>query len=324
MSQPASQSNDSFQAQFTLQNSLFELPVKSRISSAIYLTQKDELEIIIIDHPSCKAAITLQGGHLIAWQPADQQPVIWLSNAAEFKTGKAIRGGVPVCWPWFGPQGKPSHGFARNQTWSLESAEERADDLKVVLRLTENVETLALWPSKFNLRIEFLLGKTCTIRLISAGEFSYTTALHSYFVIGDNHSAQAHNLGLDYIDTMNGDNHVTLQQATPAGFTERIDRVYPHADKTTLLSDPTLSRNLHITHQRGKIAEAISSYEKTDYEDASCDVVIWNPGPELSKSMADMADDSFKTMACVETGIISNPVTVNGDEHFVEVYIEVK
>lgn len=108
-------------------NKIFALPVNETISPVISRRQLDDLELIVIDHPQVKASVALQGAHLLSWKPAGEEEVLWLSNNTPFKQGVALRGGVPICWPWFGPsaqQGLPSHGFARNLPWTLEGHDE--------------------------------------------------------------------------------------------------------------------------------------------------------------------------------------------------------
>ncbi len=99
---------------------------------------------IVVDHPQVKASFALQGAHLLSWKPAGEEEVLWLSNNTPFKNGVAIRGGVPVCWPWFGPaaqQGLPAHGFARNLPWTLKSHREDADGVALTFELTQSEET---------------------------------------------------------------------------------------------------------------------------------------------------------------------------------------
>ncbi|CVB84476.1 Putative glucose-6-phosphate 1-epimerase [Serratia marcescens] len=126
---------------------IFTLPVSEQISPYISQRQLDELGVVVVSHPKVRAAVALQGAHLLAWQPSGEQPVIWLSNNTPFAKGKAIRGGVPICWPWFGPVAQPSHGFARNQPWSLTAHDE--DDNGVILTFTlkdnEQTRKLFLW-----------------------------------------------------------------------------------------------------------------------------------------------------------------------------------
>lgn len=93
---------------------IFALPVIEQISPVLSRRKLDELDLIVVDHPQVKASFALQGAHLLSWKPAGEEEVLWLSNNTPFKNGVAIRGGIPVCWPWFGPaaqQGLPAHGF---------------------------------------------------------------------------------------------------------------------------------------------------------------------------------------------------------------------
>lgn len=99
-----------------------------------------------------KASVALNGAHLLSWKPEGETEVLWLSDATSFKKGAAIRGGVPVCWPWFGPseqQGLPSHGFARNQQWTLKAHNEDDNGAVLTFELQANDETRALWPHEF-------------------------------------------------------------------------------------------------------------------------------------------------------------------------------
>lgn len=103
-------------------NKIFALPVIEQLTPVLSRRQLDDLDLIVVDHPQVKASFALQGAHLLSWKPVSEEEVLWLSNNTPFKTGVALRGGVPICWPWFGPaaqQGLPSHGFARNLPWAL-------------------------------------------------------------------------------------------------------------------------------------------------------------------------------------------------------------
>lgn len=115
-------------------NKIFALPVIEQLTPVLSRRQLDDLDLIVVDHPQVKASFALQGAHLLSWKPVGEEEVLWLSNNTPFKTGVALRGGVPICWPWFGPaaqQGLPSHGFARNLPWALKAHNE--DDNGVML-----------------------------------------------------------------------------------------------------------------------------------------------------------------------------------------------
>ena len=184
-------------------NKIFALPVNETISPVISRRQLDDLELIVIDHPQVKASVALQGAHLLSWKPAGEEEVLWLSNNTPFKQGVALRGGVPICWPWFGPsaqQGLPSHGFARNLPWTLEGHDEDDGGVMLTFALQNSAETMKLWPHEFTLYARFKLGKTCEIELEAHGEFETTSALHSYFNVGDIAAVKVSGLGERYID----------------------------------------------------------------------------------------------------------------------------
>ena len=268
---------------------LFTLPVLKQITPAISQRQIDELPVLVITHPKLRAAITLQGAHLVAWQPEGEEPIIWLSKETAFKPGVAIRGGVPICWPWFGPAGKPSHGFARNLAWELTSHSENEQGVKLALTLKDSAETRELWPHAFTLTAKFTLGETCHIELESTGDFDTTSALHAYFNIGDIDKVKVTGLGQPFIDKVNGGKASELQGDLT--FNGQVDRIFTQPQPTSLIVDSALNRTLVVEHHHNS------------------DVIAWNPGVELSTSMKDMADDSYKTMVCVETGCVTQAQT---------------
>jgi len=266
---------------------LFTLPVLEQITPVISQRKIDELPIIVVTHPKCRAAVALQGAHLLAWQPEGKEPVLWLSSESAYKTGVAIRGGVPICWPWFGPAGKPAHGFARNLPWELTSHSEDANGVELLLTLKDSAETREVWPHAFTLTARFTLGETCHIELESTGDFETTSALHAYFNIGDIDKVAVSGLGNHFIDKVNAGK--PSEQQGDLTFRGQTDRIFTQPEATSLIVDAALNRTLVIEHHH------------------NCDVVAWNPGAELSVSMKDMADDSYKTMVCVETGAVTTP-----------------
>ena len=268
---------------------LLSLPVVNQISTTISQRQKDELPVIVVSHPKVRAAVALQGAHLLAWQPEDQEPVLWMSSASAFKEGVAIRGGIPICWPWFGPAGKPSHGFARNMPWELTDHKENDQGVVLTLTLKSSEETLALWPHDFTLTARFTLGETCHIELESTGDFEANSALHTYFNIGDIADVSIKGLGGSFIDKVDGAK--TKQETGDLTFSGQTDRIYTQPQATSEIIDPVLKRTLVIAHEN------------------NADVVAWNPGAQLSVSMADMPDDGYKTMVCVETAQVSHTHT---------------
>ncbi|WON78562.1 D-hexose-6-phosphate mutarotase [Serratia sp. UGAL515B_01] len=273
---------------------IFTLPITEQLTPFISQRNLEELPVIVVSHPKVRAAIALQGAHLLTWQPNGDEPVIWLSNNTPFQKGIAIRGGVPICWPWFGPAGHPSHGFARNQPWQLTAHDEDENSVILAFTLKDNEQTRKLWPHAFTLIARFRLGEECEIELESHGDYQATAALHSYFQIGNISTIKVTGLGEHYIDKVA--NGIESQQISDLVFTGQTDRIYTQATACNLIQDPVLQRTIEVNHQH------------------MSDVITWNPGVKLSCSMADMTDDGYKTMVCVETGRISKPLIASGEQ----------
>ncbi|HDZ8010400.1 D-hexose-6-phosphate mutarotase [Citrobacter amalonaticus] len=266
-------------------NKIFALPVIEHITPVLSRRQLDELDLIVVDHPQVKASFALQGAHLLSWKPAGEEEVLWLSNNTPFKNGVALRGGVPICWPWFGPaaqQGLPSHGFARNLPWTLKAHNEDDNGAVLTFELQSNEETLKLWPHDFALLARFKVGKTCEIELEAHGEFETTSALHTYFNVGDIAAVKVSGLGDRFIDKVNNAKEDVLSDGVQT-FPDRTDRVYLNPEACSVIHDAALNRNIDVVHHH------------------HLNVVGWNPGPALSASMGDMPDDGYKTFVCVET-----------------------
>lgn len=274
-------------------NKIFSLPVINQISP--YLSQRllGELPVVVVSHPKFRAAVTLQGAQLIAWQPNGEQPVIWLSEKSEFSPGKAIRGGVPVCWPWFGPAGEPAHGFARTLPWTLSAHDENDQNVMLTFVLESNAQTKKLWPHDFTLFARFRLGERCEIELEAHGDFTATAALHSYFSTGDIAQVEVSGLGNSFIDKVNnGEQGVSEGKQRYPG---RVDRIFTQPEDCSIINDAANNRVIEVYHH----------YHH--------DVVTWNPGVELSCSMQDMANDGYKTMVCVETASVTKPLKSAGE-----------
>lgn len=273
---------------------IFTLPVTEQITPFISQRQLDELPVVVVTHPKVRAAITLQGAHLLAWQPDGDEPVIWLSDNTPFKEGIAIRGGVPICWPWFGTAGTPSHGFARNQPWALTAHDEDENGVILTFTLQDNAQTRAQWPHAFTLIARFKLGEECEIELESHGDYQATAALHTYFEIGDITRVSVAGLGEHYIDKVS---HITeARQVGDLVFVGQTDRVYTQPATCSLINDPVFQRTIEVNHQH------------------MSDVIAWNPGAELSAKMVDMPDEGYKTMVCVETGRVTTPLVATAEQ----------
>jgi Uncharacterized enzymes related to aldose 1-epimerase len=279
-------------------NKIFALPIIEQLTPVISRRQLDELDVIVVNHPAVKASVALQGAHLLSWKPTGAEEVLWLSNNTPFKNGVALRGGVPICWPWFGPaaqQGLPSHGFARNLPWALKAHNEDDNGVVLTFELLSSDATRKFWPHEFTLLARFKLGKTCEIELEAHGEFETTSALHTYFNVGDIQTVEVSGLGDRYIDKVNDAKEGVLSNGVQT-FPDRTDRVYLNPEACSVIHDATLNRNIHVVHHHNP------------------DVVGWNPGPALSVSMGDMPDDGYKTFVCVETACASKTQKATADK----------
>ncbi len=272
-------------------NKIFALPVVENITPVISRRQLDELELIVVDHPQVKASFALQGAHLLSFKPAGEEEVLWLSGNTPFKNGVALRGGVPVCWPWFGPaqqQGLSAHGIARILPWTLTAHNEDENGVVLTFELQSSDATREQWPHDFTLFARFKLCQTCEIELEAHGEFETTSALHTYFNVGDISAVKVSGLGDRFIDKVNNAQEDVLADGVQT-FPDRTDRVYLNPEACSVIHDSALNRAIEVIHHHHS------------------NVVGWNPGPALSVSMADMPDDGYKTFVCVESACVIVP-----------------
>ncbi|NRN27609.1 D-hexose-6-phosphate mutarotase [Photorhabdus heterorhabditis] len=276
-----------------MNDKIFALPVAKQISPSISQRNMDELPLIVISHPKVRGAISLQGAHLISWQPKDQEPGLWLSKKTSFKAGTAIRGGVPICWPWFGSAGTPSHGFARILPWEFSAHNEHENGVILTFTLRDNEYTHKLWPYDFTLIARFKLSDTCEVELETYGNYQATCALHTYLNVSDINQISISGLGKHYIDTITGKEQYTAEEYLI--FNDRIDRIYTEPEDFSLIRDKSLRRTIEIHH-----------YHHSD-------IVCWNPGAELSGNMKDICNEDYKNMVCVETARINKPLITKDD-----------
>jgi D-hexose-6-phosphate mutarotase len=237
------------------------------------------------------ATIALQGAHVMTWQPNGQVPVIWLSPQAKFAPGKSIRGGVPLCWPWFGPHATeaayPGHGFARTIPWSLFDARKLPDGrVRLEFKPVMNDAELVQWPHASTVRNVITIGQELVIGLATRNNgntsFQLGQALHTYFEVGDIRKTTIVGLsGCEYIDKVAGG--ARKQQEGAVTFNGETDRVYLGTAGYCEIRDPVLGRTLLITST------------------GSRSTVVWNPGAEKAAKMGDFGPDGENKMVCVET-----------------------
>ncbi|MEO1857887.1 MAG: D-hexose-6-phosphate mutarotase [Rubritalea sp.] len=242
---------------------------------------------IRISNAHASATIALHGAHVIDWIPRDQEPVIFTSREAIFTEGKAIRGGIPICWPWFGAhpndQSMPAHGVARNRFWQLASSHSTEEFTEVTLQL--NTQTIDICQDDTSVSLTIRVGQSLSLALKTTnnGNTPVTIggALHSYFYVSDIGKTTLSGLeNSTYLDALDG---TTKLQEGSIHFKSEVDTVYLQTDKTVVIHDPGFKRDITV--------------EKT----GSLSTVVWNPWTEKSKSLADLADDEFHDFVCVET-----------------------
>lgn len=248
------------------------------------------LMVARIRNEHAEVEVYLHGGHVTSFKPHGQKEILWLSDDAVFEAPKAIRGGVPVCWPWFSahPENKelPAHGFARNRRWSVHSSQSRADGrTRLTLILRDDAASLEIWPHSFELELRILVGTELRLELITrntgAEPFVVGGALHTYFGIGDISKASIEGLeGRGYLDQL--DSLKRVEQDSPVRFAEEVDRIYVDTDDTCTIIDEAQSRRIRVAKEGSK------------------STVVWNPWIAKAKRMADFNNDGYRTMLCIE------------------------
>jgi D-hexose-6-phosphate mutarotase len=241
----------------------------------------------------CQGKVYLQGGHVTEYQPTGQAPLLWTSSASLYQPGRAIRGGIPVCWPWFGNHptdpAKPAHGFARTALWRLVAVDHHANGETILtLGLNDSPQTLALWPYSFSLTLTLIFGTS--LRLLLSMEnrdtspVSISCALHSYLQVTDWQTCRIYGLdGVDYLDKVEGNTRKT--QSGILSLEQETDRIYLLPDAVCRIESPDINQDILVLQQ------------------GSSATVIWNPGPCKAATMADMSGDEYREMVCVEAAI---------------------
>ena len=265
------------------------------IPQQVSFHQQGELTLATLASATGQVRVALQGAQVLDWLPAGQTvPVVWVSDAAVYQNGKGVRGGVPVCWPWFGAvEGKPAHGFVRTKLWSVEAS--GASESGVWLRLVtvDDEATRALWPHAFKLSLTVTLSDMLRIDLTTENKgndtMTITEALHTYFAIGDVDAVSVTGLaGGRYLDKVLGmSEHMQQGDVRIVG---EVDRVYTKTTAETRIVDAQLQRQIIIQKQN------------------STATVVWNPGSEKEKGFADMQQGDYRRMLCVESGTAGGDV----------------
>ncbi len=275
-----------------------QLNAKHKIAGQLeIIAGQGGLPMIQVKTSKATALISIHAGQVLSFKPvSESEDVMFLSDKAYYQDGKAIKGGVPICWPWFGPdpedKGRPGHGFVRNRPWHVVATEVTANgDIEVTLGLTETPETQAIWPHSFVLTQEIVIGNSLNLMLTTRNtgteKFTITQAFHTYFKVGN--IAQTRVIGLEgcsYIDKT--DNSAQKQQNGAVIIDSEVDRIYLNVNNPLTIEDSVLQRRIRITSQGSKTA------------------VVWNPWEKISREMADLEDTDYQHLLCVETTNAAN------------------
>lgn len=274
------------------------------------------LAMVKISNPHAVATIALQGAHVLTWAPRKSKPVIWLSAFAKFAPGKSIRGGVPVCWPWFGAHASeakfPGHGFARTVMWDVTDAQILRDgSTRLTFRIVQDDATRTQWPHASEALNIVTIGKSLDIELVTrntgSAPFTIGDAFHTYFQVSDIRDCRVHGLGgCPYLDKVDGGKK--KRQTGPIAIGEEVDRIYLDSTADILVDDPGYKRRIRVS-KRGSRSS-----------------VVWNPWIEKAEKMGDFGPQGFLNMVCVESTNAADDVVAvpAGGEHRLSVRYSVE
>ncbi|MGL6124400.1 MAG: D-hexose-6-phosphate mutarotase [Shewanella sp.] len=260
------------------------------------------LDYVDVNTPLCQARIFLQGAQIDYFQPVGKPPLLWVSSKDDYQPGNGIRGGVPICWPWFGMSNEanfPQHGFARTRIWTLESVQMRNELVDLRFGLTISEQDKIYWPHNTEVSVLFTLGDTLSISLVNTnlGDdiVTLTQALHSYFPIEDIHQLKASGFsGAKYIEFAKGP---YLQTSDDVLFDRETDRVYTDLGPVQLLHTP----------------QGIIEVSRENSQSA----VLWNPWIEKSQRLGRFNPEDYLTMVCLEAANVLDDkvVLAPGESH---------
>lgn len=270
----------------------------------------DELVCWRVHTRHAELLVAQQGAQVLSYQPHGEEPVIWLSSEAAYQKGKAVRGGVPVCWPWFGDlrrnpaevQGMhkggpicPAHGLVRERDWQLLGIDSEGPAVRLEFALDTASEPLPDWPHATELKLSILLDEqlqlTLSTRNTDDTPLALSQALHSYFAVSDIRQVQVE--GLDdcrYIETL--EEWQLRQQQGAVTFSGETDRIYLETPRRMTIVDPGWKRRIHLEVEN------------------SASAVVWNPWIDKAKRLSQYAADAWQGMLCIETARVMNDCVI--------------
>lgn len=276
-----------------------EFSLSSGKSSLQFKTGKGGTPVVEIKNDQASVVISLQGAHVLSWKPIDHDEVIWLSSDAKYIMGKPVRGGIPICWPWFGAHESdssfPSHGFARNVLWEvIDTKIVASGETEITFQLsTDELDEKYknIWPLSTVVEYRVSIGKQLTMELstfnTSDQTMTITQALHTYFNIDDIDNTKVYGLdGKTYLDKTEG--FTSKIQDGPISIKSEVDRVYLDTKDDITIDDKI--RKITIKKQ------------------GSQSTVVWNPWKDIAKKMDDLDDEGYRKMLCVESANVADDI----------------
>lgn len=279
-------------------------------TEAILLVDIGGLPCIKVVHPQGNALIALQGAQLLEYTPAGQQPVIWLSEKVAFDRGKALRGGVPICWPWFGAIEKnpslvracvgennaPAHGWVRDRPWLVDKVLVTEECAELVLNYPFAQKMHPSWSHSVDLQVRFRVGQRLDIELkvVNNGseKFSFSQALHTYFSVSHIDQIEIEGLAdLEYTDALQAWDRFV--QRGSVRISEETDRIYHQTPECIEIVDAGWQRRIRLESRRSK----------------TC--IVWNPWVAKARRLSQFAEDAWQRMLCIETAnVLEDAVTL--------------
>jgi glucose-6-phosphate 1-epimerase len=277
----------------------------------------DELTCWRARYGAFELLISQQGAQILSYQEDDQPPLIWLSEQAAYKRGQGVRGGVPVCWPWFGglqrnpqavqgmhlqPAAAPAHGLVRNLDWQLQGIDSRDDGIQLEFVYNSATQPLTDWPHAAELRLSIRLDERLHIQLSSRNlgdaPLAISQALHSYFAVSDVRHVAVEGLhGCRYIETL--EDWQQRQQDGLLQFRGETDRIYLDTPAQLSILDRAWQRRIQL-HSSG-----------------SSSAVLWNPWVDKAQRLSQFATDAWPGMLCIEHANVLDDIRVlaAGEQH---------
>ena len=290
-----------------------EFSLKHDEHSLSFQEGRGGIPVIEIFNQHASALVSLQGAQVLSWMPRGRagdssEDCIWLSQDAVFAPGKSVRGGIPICWPWFGQHpdntpGYPAHGFARTSLWQVVATVALENgDTRIDFSLRPDETTKAMWPEGASVGYSIRIGKKLELELVTRnnGEspLQISEALHTYFKVGDISQVLLHGLDdTDYLDKP--DNFRRKHWHGPVTIEGEVDRVYLDTATDCVIEDRSLKRTIIII------------------KCGSHATVVWNPGEAVAEKMGDLGPNGYRQMLCVESAnAADNTVTIQpGKSH---------